>query len=173
MQMSIGTDAPWQIRSPQQNILTSVKRQVINFMMQKPNTGKWRENNSAVSNSARPHPSTQPLKKPLFTHLKVFLLSWLLLFPRLQNHRHRPFRWGWRALCCMIYDPNSEVRLRVTDGQMGISYVCVLDQVMCLSPQTFQILAQQRQIFPTSVMQLVRHSFSSLPLCQSMEKECN
>lgn len=128
-------------------------------MMQKPNTGKWRENNSAVSNSARPHPSTQPLKKPLFTHLKVFLLSWLLLFPRLQNHWHRPFRWGWRALCCMIYEPNSEVRLRVTDGQKWIrilfvfwirSYVCLLKP---------QILAQERQIFPPAVMQLVGHSF--------------
>ena len=95
---------PWQTRSSQKNNLTSVKRQVINFMMQNPNTGKWRENNSAVSNSARPHPSTQPPKKPLFMHLKDFLLSWLLLFPKLHNHRQRPLRWGRQALCWMIYD---------------------------------------------------------------------
>lgn len=137
--MSICTGTLWQTRSPQKNNLTSVKRQVINFMMQNPNTGKWRENNSAVSSSARPHPSTQPPKKPLFMHLKEFLLSWLLLllFPKLHSHWQRPFRWGRRFLfLLLLYELWLILSRWVRDGQMWIRCVRVLDQVTCPTPET-------------------------------------
>lgn len=127
--MSISTGALWQTRFPQKNNLTSVKRQVINFMMQNLNTGKWRENNSAVSNSARPHPSTQPPKKLLFMHLKDFLLSWLLLFPSAATFQVR-------KADSLLYDLWLIKSWWVRDGQMWIRYVCGLDQVTCLTPET-------------------------------------
>lgn len=133
--MSIGTGAPWQTRSPQKNNLTSVKRQVINFMMQNPNAGKWRENNSAVSNSACPHPSTQPPKKPLF---KTFccLGCCCCCFQSSTTIGSDLSGEEVRTLCCMIYDLWLIKSQWVSDGQMWIRSDCGLDQVTCPTPET-------------------------------------
>lgn len=122
--------------------------------------------------------ATKPLKKPMFMHSEVFLLSWLLalLFPKRQNlcddlsdlrckggggETERE----WLPLCCMIYY-RSKVRREAwvfCESQMdkrchfSVRAVCLLNCVTSVRLDTWNCRDRAPNLFGAAVRLPSRH----------------